>query len=153
MPRLRPPCQHGCVANPRKFDRARAFQLYEEGLSATEIARRLSAEGGQTVTRQAVSKAIAKYESGEDADRLPPWPWRIASRHQEQRNSLYKAALAHRKRAAGRKLADREKRMAEALEEAAHKWRKVISYDQEIGFYWTNPRPDEVKRGDLFVKR
>lgn len=135
------------MAAPSKIDPQEALRLHEEGLNYSEIGAKLG------VTKQAARKAVLKAK-GSDAAALPPWPWgKVAARHSGQRTSMYKAMLACRKRQAGLPLQEDEKRQADALEAAARQWGKVISYNQEIGFYWTNPREDEKERGELFVKR
>lgn len=117
----------------------------EAGMSQGDIARKYG------VRQQTVSIALrrATAEQADEERELPPWPWVTKLPHRQGR--VYKAMVAYKRWSAGLSLTPDQMQLAKRLKEITDRWHCAVTYDPEMGFLYTNRRPED---GDeMFVVR
>lgn len=128
----------------------------DEGLSRQQIVDRIAETrpDGRTVTKQAVSMAVANYGLKSKRNRWDELlPWRVVRRHADLKEAVLLRKLGRRK--AGLKNSAEFDRWVDGwLQELQEKGRPVVTYyaDSPNGFYYV-PRVPEDGDGEYDVIR
>jgi len=113
----------------------------EEGLTYTEMQRRLEQLGRPILTTAGLSYRWKQIEAkrGEDSRILP---WTIAVEH-SQNFYMYSAVLAYGKMRKGLGLSDKDRRLAREFEQQMQEAGTVLYYNRDEGFVLRRRRPDD----------
>jgi hypothetical protein len=121
----------------------------DEGLSRKEIVELFAKETGTTITVQAVSMAVDRYDLPKRRNRWDDLlPWRIDGKHRDAKEAKL-LRLAGRRRAGLSNPPDFETWLDGWLEELKEAGRPVVAYypDTEDGFHY-HPRVPEDGDGE-----
>lgn len=120
-----------------------AKALADEGMTHQQIAEVFYRTTSREITRQAVTRALAKLGRPEgETGHTSNWPWKInTALHLGDRR--YREFLAVRKREQGFPLTDEEDDMVRDFVRTMDAWGTVITYHFKTGWWCTARRPDD----------